>query len=84
MDRPLPEYEKHINAASLHLCQENASLLGKRKKLFDLAKQDIDADGYTYKNIDADGYTYKRKLPGLKCLETMYKSQLEVNFSRLK
>ena len=49
MDRPLSEYEKHINAASLQLCQENASLLGNRKKLFDLAKQKIDADGYTYK-----------------------------------
>ena len=49
MDRPLSEYEKHINAASLQLCQENASLLGNRKKLFDIAKQKIDADGYTYK-----------------------------------
>ena len=49
VDRPLSEYEKHINAASLQLCQENASLLGNRKKLFDIAKQKIDADGYTYK-----------------------------------
>ncbi|XP_068758108.1 uncharacterized protein [Montipora capricornis] len=49
VDRPLSEYEKHINAASLQLCQENASLLGNRKKLLDLAKQEIDADGYTYK-----------------------------------
>ena len=49
MDRPLSEYEKQINAASLQLCQENASLLSNRKKLFELSKQKIDADGYNYK-----------------------------------
>lgn len=49
VDRPLSEYEKQINAASLQLCQENASLLSNRKKLFQLSKQKIDADGYNYK-----------------------------------
>lgn len=49
MDRNLSEYEKQINAASLLLCQENASLLSYRKRLFELAKQKIDADGYNYK-----------------------------------
>lgn len=41
VDRLLSEYEKHINAALLQLCQENASLLGNRKKLFDIAKQKL-------------------------------------------
>ena len=49
MNRTLSEYEKQINAASLFLCQENVSLLSNRKKLFEFAKQKIDADGYNYK-----------------------------------
>ena len=49
VDRTLSEYEDKVNAASLFLCQENISLLKNGKKLFELAKQKVDADGYAYK-----------------------------------
>ncbi len=49
VDRTLSKYEEKVNAASLFLCQENISLLKNRKKLFELAKQKVDVDGYAYK-----------------------------------
>lgn len=38
-----------INKAALALCKEDASLLKKRKELFDMAKLKIDREGFQYK-----------------------------------
>lgn len=42
--RPISTYEMQVNSASFALCQDNVSLLGNKKKLFELPKKKVDAD----------------------------------------
>lgn len=63
MNRPLSKYESQVNAAAFTLCKDNISLLSDKKKLFDLAKQKVDSDGYDYKSAQRDecGETAEKK-----------------------
>ena len=48
-NRTLSKYEKTINRCALACCEEDVSLLKDRKKLFNLAREKADSDGYSYK-----------------------------------
>jgi hypothetical protein len=46
--KPLNEYQRKINDASLHLASKSPRLIDLRKDLFELAKQKLLEDGYQY------------------------------------
>lgn len=47
--RPLSKYEDTINACALICCEQDATLLKDRNRLFKLAKEKADSKGYQYK-----------------------------------
>ena len=47
--RPLSKYEETINACALTCCEQDATLLKDRNRLFKLAKERADSEGYQYK-----------------------------------
>ncbi len=47
--RPLSKYEDTINACALICCEQDATLLKDRNRLFKLAKEKADSEGYQYK-----------------------------------
>ena len=48
-NRTLSKYEETINRCALACCEEDVSLLKDRKKLFNLAREKADSEGYSYK-----------------------------------
>lgn len=48
-NRTLSKHEKTINRCALACCEEDVSLLKDRKKLFNLAREKADSEGYSYK-----------------------------------
>lgn len=66
-DRPLSTYEMQVNSASLALCQDNVSLLANKKKLFELAKQKVNADGFNYKKKKSRSKVFGLKAQNLEC-----------------
>jgi hypothetical protein len=47
--RPLSKYEDTINVCALICCEQDATLLKDRNRLFNLAKEKADSEGYQYK-----------------------------------
>ena len=73
MDRPLSKYESQVNAAAFALCKDNISLLSDKKKLFVLAKQKVDSDGYDYKKKRSRSKVYGSSAQRDECGETAEK-----------
>lgn len=48
-NRTLSKYEETINRCALACCEEDVSLLKDRKKLFNLAREKADSEGYSYR-----------------------------------
>lgn len=48
-NRTLSKHEETINRCALACCEEDVSLLKDRKKLFNLAREKADSEGYSYK-----------------------------------
>ena len=48
-NRTLSKCEETINRCALACCEEDVGLLKNRKKLFNLAREKADSDGYSYK-----------------------------------
>jgi len=78
LDRQLNNYELQVNAASLSLCKDNISLLSDRKKLFELAKQKVDADGYNYKKKRSRSKAFGTKMQNAESGETEKKKNKTV------